>query len=234
MACDEAVATLLLKPQAYARSILQIATAVAQTASPGYTLGIYEGGMLEDRIRRVLQRSAISVRQARVFCALALSFVAAAAVLVSGFAITARGQTAYQTHMKEGVIAYNAGAIRTASSRFSGAVSLETADVSAKLYLANSLMSEFYEQNQPDVRLRLSAMQQYTDVLAQDPNNKQALAGMSTLTMEAKQVHEAHRSQIRICAEPSGTSICQKLKKSWRCSERHWRWTRATTGRWRI
>jgi beta-lactamase regulating signal transducer with metallopeptidase domain len=89
MACDEAVTTLLLKPQAYARSILQIATAMTQTAGPGYTLGIFEGGVLEDRIRRVLQKSAINIRRARWSFALALSSVAIIAVLASGFALTA-------------------------------------------------------------------------------------------------------------------------------------------------
>lgn len=213
MACDEAVTTRLLKPQAYARSILQIATAISQTASPGYTLGIFEGGVLEDRIRRVLQKSAINIRRARLFFALALSSLVVTAVLATGFALTARGETAFQTHMKQGVAAYNTGDFRTATSQFSSAVSMEPADIGAKLYLANSLMSEFYaQQGQPDLRLRTSAIQQYTDVLARDPKNKQALTGMGALTMEAKQLVEAHEWATKLTAvDPNDKSAWYTL-----------------------
>jgi beta-lactamase regulating signal transducer with metallopeptidase domain/cell division septation protein DedD len=204
IACDEAVTGLLLTPRVYARSIVQIATGIAQTAGPGYAVGMFEGGMLEERIRRVLRAPVFSVRRARLILAAALSCVAITVVLTSGVALTAKGQSPFQMHLKEGIAAWNAGDFRTASSHFGQAVAAEPVNSDAKLYYANSLMSEFYAQNEPDPRLRSTAMQQYTDVLARDEKNKQALAGMTTLAMETAQLREAHEWATRLAAADPG------------------------------
>jgi cell division septation protein DedD len=186
-------------------ALAALASSLLHNGPARYRHLIWEAALLAAIIVPISStKSAINVRRAQLFLAASLTSLLAAAVLASGLALTARGQSAFDTHMKQGVNAYNAADFRTASSQFSAAVSMEPMNISAKLYLANSLMREFYAQSQPDVRLRTWAIQQYNDVLALDAHNKQALAGMTALTMQAKQLSEAHEWAMKLTAVDPG------------------------------
>ena len=193
MACDQAVTSRLLESHIYARSLMQIATSLTSMSSPGYTLGVFDGSMLEHRIRCLLRRPAVSLRHARLLLATGLSALAFLTIAASSIALTARAQSALQTEMKQGVDAYNSGDFKTAIERFTSAAALEPSDPKPKLFLANALMRDCYTQEgPPDTRLLTAARRQYQDVLARDSNNKQATAGMTALAIDAKQFREAH------------------------------------------
>ena len=205
MACDEAVTSRLLEPRAYARSILHIASSVTTASSPGYTLGIFDGSMLEQRIQHLLERPAASLRRARWLLVTALSTLAVCVVVASGVAITARAQSPFQNHMKQAVDAYNNGDFKDAIEHFTSAAGLEPANRNAKLFLANALMRDFYTQEgPPDTRLLTAARQQYREVLERDSRNKQAIAGMTALAIDGKQFREAREWAEKLAAiEPN-------------------------------
>lgn len=93
MACDELVTRKLLDAGVYARSILSIAASMTAVPRPGYTLGVFDGDILEQRIRGLLHRPAANLKRARLLLAGGLSAVALCAVMASGIALTARAQT---------------------------------------------------------------------------------------------------------------------------------------------
>ena len=67
MACDELVTERLMDAGIYARSILSIATGMMTLPRPGYTLGVFDGDILEERIRRLVERPA-PISSVRVSC----------------------------------------------------------------------------------------------------------------------------------------------------------------------
>ena len=201
MACDEAVTARLLEPRIYVRSILQIASVVASQTQPGYTLGIFDGSALEERMRRLIRGGFVSLNQARLLFATSISVLVLGVVIASGVAIIARAQPAFQEQMKQGVAAYNAGDFSAAARHFNAAVSLDRSSASAKLYLANTLMREYYRDGAPpDSRLITAAQQQYSDVLSRDTGNKQALAGMSSIAFDLKRFTEARQWTEKLAA----------------------------------
>ncbi len=54
MACDELVTARLIEPRAYAQSIMSIASGICASPGPGYSLGIFDGNILEQRVRRLM------------------------------------------------------------------------------------------------------------------------------------------------------------------------------------
>ncbi len=109
MACDEMVVARVLEPAAYAQSILDIASRMSGAARQGYALGAFDGDILEERIRRVLQRPAAGLRHARLTLAAGISALAVCVVVASGLALSARAQSAAQPEMKLGAAAFNRG-----------------------------------------------------------------------------------------------------------------------------
>jgi beta-lactamase regulating signal transducer with metallopeptidase domain len=200
MACDEAVTLRLVEPWLYARSILQIAAGVTDRAQPGYTLGVFDGNALEQRIRRLLELPAANLRRARVHLAAALAALVVCIGLASTMALTARAQSEFQTQMKLAGDAYNDGDFKTAVDRFNTAVTLEPANVNARLFLANALMRHFYTLRYPDASLPVAAVQQYREVLSRDSNNKQATAGMTAIALDNKQFREAREWAEKLAA----------------------------------
>ena len=93
MACDELVTARLIDAGVYARSIVRIAETMMPMRRPGYTLGVFDGDILEERIRRLLQRPAANLNRARLLLAGGLSALAVCAVVLSGLALTARAQS---------------------------------------------------------------------------------------------------------------------------------------------
>jgi tetratricopeptide (TPR) repeat protein len=202
MACDEAVTPRLLEPRTYARSILQIAAGVLDRAQPGYTLGVFEGNALEQRIRRLLESPAANLKQARIHLAAALGALIVCIVLASTIAVSARAQSEFQNQMKLAGEAYNKGDFQVAVERFNTAVTLEPTNVNARLFLANALMRLSYTLRHPaGANHMAAAAQQYQEALARDPKNKQATAGMTAIALENKQYRQAREWAEKLAAD---------------------------------
>ncbi len=173
MACDEMVTARLLDRGAYARSIVALAAGMASSAHPGYTLGVFDGDILEERIRRLVDGRVADLRQARVLFAAGLSALAACAMMASGLALSARAQTAAGPEMMAGVQAFNSRDVQAAVRHFEAAVRLEPADLLAKLHLANAYVAA---NDLPGAR------RQYEDAIALDPTNRNAILGLVSLS----------------------------------------------------
>jgi beta-lactamase regulating signal transducer with metallopeptidase domain/cell division septation protein DedD len=199
MACDELVTSKLMDAGAYARSIVNIAAAMTALENAGYTLGVFDGNILEDRIRRLLERPAANLRRARLLLATGLGTLAVSAVIASGLAVSARAQGGVHNELKIAESAYNAGDFTTAAQHFEHAVELAPSNLKAKLFLANALLSQYFGQpRQPDSPLIAQARQQYQDVLASDSSDKQALQGMVTIAMQTGHAADAHPYAIKL------------------------------------
>jgi len=204
MACDELVIERLIDANAYARSILSIATEMTARPSPGYTLGVFDGDILEERIRRLVERPAATLKHGRLFLASGLSALALCAFIGSGIALTARAQGGAQDLIRQAEAAYNRGDQREAVELLARAVNLEPRNVKAKLSLANALLHEYIPGTDPDGPLVAGARQQYLEILSHDPGNKEAIRSMMVLTTNAKQYGEAHDWAVKaIQADPN-------------------------------
>jgi TonB family protein len=191
IACDELVTQRLIDAGVYARSILSIAGGMRALPGPGYTLGVFDGDILEERIRRLVERPAANLRRARLLLVSGLSALAICAVVASSLALTARAQGGAGP-LKLGEAAYNRGDYQEAAKQFGSAVQLEPANLKARLLLANALMSQYVPGTDPASPLVTAAQEQYREVLARDPGNKQATDGMLSLLTSSKRFPEAH------------------------------------------
>jgi beta-lactamase regulating signal transducer with metallopeptidase domain len=185
LACDELVTTSLLEPAVYAESIVSIATTMSGVPQPGYTLGVFDGDILEERIRCLLDRPVANLKRARLLLAAGISALAVCAVIASGLAVSARAQSAAQPEMKLAQQAYNSGDFRGAMEHFQRAANLDAHNVNARLYLANALIREAVAEkkagpasNNP---LLLQAQHAYQEALALDPGNVTAMLGLASL-----------------------------------------------------
>jgi len=196
MACDELVTHRLMDARVYARSIMSIATAMTAVPRPGYTLGVFDGDILEERIRRLVGqstgRTAAHLKRARLLLATGLAALALCAVLASSLALTARAQGAAAQILKQGQAAYDGGDYKTAVALFESAVRIEPDNLDARLYLAGALLAQYIPGADPSNPMLAAARQQYLDVLARDPANLKALKSMLSLTTNSKQFAEAH------------------------------------------
>jgi TonB family protein len=196
MACDELVTHRLIDAGVYARSIMSIAAAMTALPRPGYTLGVFDGDILEERIRRLVEqpaeRPAANLKRARLLLATGLAALALCAVAASTLAFTARAQGAAGDMMKQGQAAYNRGDYKTAAGEFESAVRLNPDDLEAKLWLAKSLYRQYIPGTPADNPLVTGARQQLLEVMAREPGNTRALLGMMVLTADTRQFAEAH------------------------------------------
>ena len=194
MACDELVTHRLLDAGVYARSIMSIATGMTAMPRPGYTLGVFDGDILEERIRRLVERPVANLKRARLLLAAALSALAICAVLASSLALTARAQGGATAAMKQAEAAYNRGDFQRAVEHFDNAVKLDPANVNAKLFLANALLRDCEPNPLPSQAAApclAAARRQYLDVLARQPQNSRALDGLLALAVNTQQFGEA-------------------------------------------
>ena len=130
MACDEQVTHKLLDAGVYARSIVTIATAMSGLPRPGYTLGVFDGDILEQRIRRLMERPVANLKRARLLLATALGALALCAAIASGLAISARAQGGPSSEeMKAGGAALNRGDVQTAVQHFENVVHLDPSNI---------------------------------------------------------------------------------------------------------
>ncbi len=178
MACDELVTRKLLDAGVYARSIMSIAASMMAVARPGYTLGVFDGDILEQRIRRLLHRPAANLKRARLLLAGGLSALALCAVIASGMALTARAQT------------------------------VDRADIDARVKAARVLLDSLGPADTQRISL---ARQALLDILARDPANQEALNGMMTVSMIAKQPAEGRLWALKM------VTLYPKEKTSYYC-----------------
>jgi beta-lactamase regulating signal transducer with metallopeptidase domain len=191
LACDELVVHRVLDADVYARSIVSIATTMVTPVRSGAALGVFDGDILEERIRRLVEPPA-SWKHARALLATGLGALAICAVLGSSVAMKARAQGGASEEMQAACSAYNDGDFANAVQHFENAVRLAPASLDAKMFLANALMKLFFATKaSPTSPLLASARKQYEAVLATDPRNKQALRGMVAIAMESRNLEEA-------------------------------------------
>lgn len=172
VACDELATSRLIAPEVYARSILRIAATIVGRARPGYTLGVLDGDILEERVRRLMSRPTANLDRARLVLALGLAALAVCVAVGSGLAIPAWAQSPAQQEMRAAADAYNDGRFEDAARRFESAVALDAANLNARLFLANTYL-----------RLRQTdkAAAQYREVLRRDARNTIAISGVVSL-----------------------------------------------------
>ena len=193
MACDELVTRELMDAGVYARAMVGIASAMTALRRPGFSLGVFDCDILEERIRRLMERPAANLKRARLLLASGLSALAVCAAIASGLAITARAQSPASGEMKLGELALHNGDLINATLHYRNAVRLDPADIAAKLELGSVLARQFIPgETPPDSPLLAEARQQFLDALALDPRNKTAVATLTALTANAKQFGEAH------------------------------------------
>jgi TonB family protein len=192
MTCDELVTHRLIDAGVYARSIMSIAARMTALPCPGYTLGVFDGDILEERIRRLVNRPTANLQRARLMLVTGLSALALCVVIASSLALTARAQGVGYGVMKQGEAAYNRGDFSAAAEQFENAVKLEPDNLKAKLLLANALLQQYIPGAGASKPFADRARQQYLDVLARDPGNQPAIQAMLSLTTDTRQFAEAH------------------------------------------
>ena len=104
----------------------------------------------------------------------------------------ARAQGGASGLLKLAEAAYNRGDYQGAAKQFESAVQLEPANLKARLLLANALISQYVPGADPASPLVAAAQEQYREVLARDPGNKQAIDGMLGALVNTKRFADAH------------------------------------------
>lgn len=93
LACDEAASGRLLSAPVYARSLVNLANALAPPArlpAPRFTLGVFDANILEERIMRLLdQRPWATARRAKLLVGCAAMALGLAAMTAAAFSFTA-------------------------------------------------------------------------------------------------------------------------------------------------
>jgi cytochrome c-type biogenesis protein CcmH/NrfG len=193
MACDELVTRHLLEPAVYARSIVTIAGIALPAQQPGYVLGVFDGDILEERIRSLMERRGGDLRRARLALVGALSAFAVCIAFAGGFAVSGYAQTAVESEMQAAADAFNRHDFHAAAGHFEAAVKLDPANVKAQLFLANAYVREALAEGQylpikgEDKPLLNAALLQYRNVLQLDPRNATAIFGIISLNSPAQQ-----------------------------------------------
>jgi beta-lactamase regulating signal transducer with metallopeptidase domain len=201
IACDELVTGHLTDAQRYASAMVGIAASMRALPRPGYTLGVFDGDALEDRVRRLVGQRTAGFRRSRLLLVTGLSALAVCAVIASSLALTARAQGFASGAIENGEAAYRCGDYKEAAQHFGSAVRLEPANLKARLLLATALSAEAMPgRDASGSSLVAAARQQYLDVLARDPGNQQALNGMISSYLSARQFDEAHEWALKAIA----------------------------------
>ncbi len=202
LACDELVAGRLLEPSVYARSIVRIAETITGGVQPAYTLGVLDGDILEERIRRLMEGRRANRKRARMSLAAGLSALAVCIAVAAGLAVSARAQSAAYPEVKAGVEAFNQGNFDAAVAHFQQAVQLDPNSANARLHLANALVHRFAAAPNSSNRKTVleEAQRQYQEVLARNPGNEAATLGLVALSGPAKP-RESHDLMLKIVAE---------------------------------
>jgi len=202
MACDELVTARLLEPRAYAQSIMSIAKGMCAAPGPGYSLGIFDGNILEQRIRRLMEGRRDGLGRARAVLAAGLAALVACAVLASSLRVTALAQNPPSGELGLAAAAFDAGDFTAAVDHFRKALAQDPNNPSIRLHLANA-ETRVRQDMAPDGDLSKNplladARQQYLEVLARDNGNRQALERLALLDVNMRQPQEARDLALRL------------------------------------
>jgi beta-lactamase regulating signal transducer with metallopeptidase domain len=201
MACDELVTARLLEPRAYAQSIMSIANGMCASAGPGYSLGIFDGNILEQRIRRLMEGRRGGLGRARAVLAIGLAALVACAVMASSLRVSAQAQNAPSGEPGLAAAALDAGDFLDAVDRFRKALAQDPNNLDIRLHLANAEARENIAHPDGDLAkspLLADARQQYLEVLARDNGNRQALERLALLDVNMRQPQEARDLALRL------------------------------------
>jgi beta-lactamase regulating signal transducer with metallopeptidase domain len=210
MACDELVTARLLDPRAYAQSIMSIANGMCASPGPGYSLGILDGNILEQRIRRLMEGGRGGLGRARAVLAAGLAALVACAVMASSLRVSALAQNPPSGELKLATAAFDAGDFTAAVDHFRKALAQDPNNVNIRLHLANAELRIVH----PDGDLAKSplladARQQYLEVLARDNGNRQALERLAELDVTMKRPQEAREVALKLIqADPLNKNAC--------------------------
>jgi beta-lactamase regulating signal transducer with metallopeptidase domain len=210
MACDELVTARLLDPRAYAQSIMSIANGMCASPSPGYSLGIFDGNILEQRIRRLMEGHSGGLGRARAVLGASLATLAVCAVMASSLRVSALAQNAPSGELGLAAAAYDAGDFKAAVDHFRKALAQDPNNLNIKLRLANAELRIVH----PDGDLAKSpiladARQQYLEVLAHDNGNRQALERLAELDLTMGRPQEAREAALKLIqADPQNKNAC--------------------------
>jgi beta-lactamase regulating signal transducer with metallopeptidase domain len=200
MACDELVTERLMDRHTYAASIVSIASAMTALPRPGYTLGVFDGDVLEERIRRLVERPAANLKRAPMLLAAGLCALALSAVLASGLAVTAHAQDDPYGYIAQAAAAFAQGDLDTAIAQVENAVRAEPGNVKARMLLVNALLRKaeppLTETNPWIARAR----EQLAAILATQPANVEAPKGMAYLCIDTRQFAEARDWALKAIA----------------------------------
>ena len=91
LACDELVAGRVLAADAYARSLVLVASSLTTPAKHAYSLGVFDADILEERIMRLIEkRGRLSVRATRFLLAASFSLLLTTTLAASVFSLGLR------------------------------------------------------------------------------------------------------------------------------------------------
>ena len=190
MACDELVTARLIEPRAYAQSIMSIASGICASPGPGYSLGIFDGNILEQRVRRLMEGRRGGLGRARAVLAIGLAALVACAVVASSLRVSAQAQNTPSGEPGLAAAALDAGDFLDAVDRFRTAMAKDPNNAEARLHLAD-------------------ARQQYLEVLARDNGNRQALERFAILDVFTGRLQEGRELGLRLLQDdPSNKNAC--------------------------
>jgi len=138
MACDELVTARLIEPRAYAQSIMSIASGMCASPGPGYSLGIFDGNILEQRVRRLMEGRRGGLGRARAVLAIGLAALVACAVMASSLRVSALAQNAPSGELGLATAAFDAGDFTAAVDHFHKALAQDPNNLDIRLHLANA------------------------------------------------------------------------------------------------
>lgn len=102
--------------------------------------------------------------------------------------------------LNKGVQAFKSAQFDAAEGYFKSAIKLDPTFINAKLYLATAYQSQFVPgADSPDnIQLGDEAAQVYREVLKQDPNNSNAVAGLASLYFNMKKMNQARQWDMKL------------------------------------
>ena len=213
LATDELVTERLIDSHAYARSLVAFAGEMSGLPQPGVSLGVFDGDILEERIKRLTEGSLATFRQARLLLASGLSALAVCVAVAAGLAISARAQSGAIPEIKLGVDAYNLRETAAAQDHFQRAVNADPDNVNARLFLATATLRAISETPQgrlgPDkTNIYEPVIVQFDEVLTRDPLNQSAIFGLATLGGSSRS-QQAHDLLMKLIAQdPRNRDAC--------------------------
>ena len=213
MSCDELVAARMMDPRVYANLLVRIAASLAGLSHPRLALGIFDGDMLQERVRRLTSNARASIARTRIALGTALAGFVAIILAASGIALPVLAQSPAAPEVRAGVQALNNNDYPAAVQRLKSAVAADPSNVNARLYLATACIRQFaalpgaerMKIAPADSPLVTCARPQYKAVLALDPNNSNAMFGLAVTTQDDTQ--SAHDLMVKVAnASPNDAS----------------------------